>query len=122
MHTCCLLALVVLAADKPSATANEVAWSAWLASQHSGTAEYRLPNGDRVDVLTDDVAWEVEWCSKQDAAFGQSIRYAIATGRQPGVWLLYKAGDDEHYLRALGTLTYLRGYGVPLQFRVQEVK
>lgn len=106
----------------PAPAANEVAWSGYLAGTVGGEAEHRLPNGDRVDILTDEVAWEVEWCSKQDQSFGQAIRYAVATQRDPGVWLLYRKGDDEHYLRALATLTYLRGHDVPIAFRTTVVE
>jgi len=78
-----------------------VAISARLAAQIGGEAEHRLPDGSRVDILTDDVAYEVEWSDAWEEAIGQSVFYAMATDREPGVWLLLRGNYDEDYLRCL---------------------
>lgn len=120
-------------ASAQDATWNEVRWSEWLCREveklptdgDDKRNEYRLPDGSRVDILSDDVAWEVEWCrrSKVFEAIGQSIHYASATGRKPGVWLLKtnERGSDEAYLLTLNMVTYLRGHGIDVQLRVQRV-
>ena len=107
----------------PAADANEVAWSAHLARTVGGEAEHRLPTGARVDVLTETVAWEVEWTRKWPESIGQSLYYASASGRKPGVWLLKKGPeDDENWNECLAVIQYLRGRGVEIEFRTTETK
>jgi hypothetical protein len=86
---------------QPQPQRNEVAWSAELATTVSGQAEYRLPDGSRVDILTDHEAIEVEWSDKWPESIGQSVYYGIATDRQPCVWLLLRGDHDEDFLRCL---------------------
>jgi hypothetical protein len=90
---------------KPSSTANERAWSAWVAAQWGATPEYRTFDGSRVDVLTDTHAWEVEWVKKWQEAIGQSLYYAAATNRRPAILLLTrgKPTEEVYYLRCLTT-------------------
>jgi len=83
----------------------ETQWSAHLAQQMGGEAEHRLPDGSRVDILTDETAWEVDWCrsGKWSQGIGQALFYGLATGRTPGLILLQKDPQAErrYYLRAL---------------------
>jgi hypothetical protein len=117
------LLLAVLLLQPPAPEANEVAWSAYLATQVHGEAEYVLPTGARVDVLTDDVAWEVEWCHKWPESIGQAVYYAAAADRRPGVWLLKRGPqDDENWNECLAVIQYLRGKGVPLELRTTDVR
>ncbi len=92
-----ILPLATVAPQPPG----EVAISARLASEIGGQAEHRLPDGSRIDILTDDVAWEVEWSDKWEEAIGQSVFFSMATDRKPGVWLLLRGNYDEDYLRCL---------------------
>jgi len=95
----------------------ETQWSAHLAKSVNGQPEFRLPDGSRIDILTDKTAWEVEWADKWPEAIGQAAFYGISTDRKPGVWLLVKPGDDERYLRCL---LVCRKYGIEL--RTQKVR
>jgi hypothetical protein len=108
--------------DIPTAGDRETVWSEYLAGVVAGEAEYRLPNGSRVDILTDDVAWEVEWSDKWEESIGQSLFYGIATDRRPGVWLLLRGEFDEDYLQCLAVVDHLRSRGVAMAFRVEVVK
>lgn len=122
IQSACLVALS-LALAAPPPTANEVTWSAHLASEVGGEAEYRLPSGARVDVLTEDTAWEVEWTNKWPESVGQSLYYGAATDRDPGIWLLKRGNqDDEDWNECLAVVTYLRGKAVPMQFRTTNVE
>ncbi len=100
---------------------NEVRWSEWIATNRVSelqAVESRLPDGSRIDILTADHAIEVEWARKWPEAIGQSVFYALATDRQPAIWLLKKRADDEHYLRCLMVCRHL---GIRLQVQhVQE--
>lgn len=79
----------------PLPTDNEPAWSRYLAMKWCGEAEHRLVDGSRVDVLTDDVAWECGWCKKWPEAIGQALLYAALSGRPGGVCLLLRDKPSE---------------------------
>ena len=53
-----------------------------------------LPNGTRVDCLTDRIAIEVDWTHKWAEAIGQSMLYSAATQKLPGIILVCKVADD----------------------------
>lgn len=108
----------------PDSKSRETQWSAYLATlcPEKGITEYRLPGGARVDILTDDIAWEVEWAKKWPESIGQAIYYGAATNRKPGVWLLKKAEDDENWNECLVVIEYLRGRGIDIQFKTEIVK
>ncbi len=53
-----------------------------------------LPNGTRVDCLTDVYAIEVDWTHKWAEAIGQSLLYAAATGKKPGIILICKVQEE----------------------------
>lgn len=63
--------------------------------------EYTLPDDSRVDIFTDEYAFEVEWAHKWKESIGQSLYYAIQTDKKPGIILLFKGEpqDKENYLR-----------------------
>ncbi len=91
-----------LATDvQPSRT--EVEWSKLIAAEISGETEVRTPDGSRVDVLTDDRAYEVEWVEKWKEAPAQAIFYGLTMNRKPTVILLMrgKSSDRRYYLRCL---------------------
>ncbi len=87
----------------PKPEDNERMWAAYLAVTQFETdnVEHRLPCGARVDILTDEYAIEVEWCSKALQAPGQAVYYAVATARKPGVYLLLDRKPDENWLRCV---------------------
>lgn len=80
----------------PAEDAKEVEWSAWLAARLEAEAEHVLFNGRRVDVLTEEMAIEVEWCRREKVAeaIEQATYYGVATGRPGAVVLL--VGRDDH--------------------------
>jgi hypothetical protein len=111
---------LAIRAEKPEDRSgwHENQWGRHLAGQLDGVAEYRLPDASRVDILTDQVAFEIDWAEKWPEAVGQSIFYAISTHRRPGIILLLK-GDrqkaEENYLECLAAVAYLRGRGVAIE-------
>ena len=54
--------------------------------------EYRLADGTRVDILTDQYAYEVDWAWKWAEGVGQCIHYSIMTQRMAGLVLLVRHG------------------------------
>lgn len=57
--------------------------------------ERSLPNGTRVDCLTDRLAIEVDWTHKWAEAIGQAMLYSAATERLPAIILVCKVGQEE---------------------------
>lgn len=102
---------------------NEVQWSRHLAESIHAESEYRLQDGSRIDIYQPGVcAWECEWCSKWEQAFGQAAFYAASTDTTPGIWLLKRGKeDDEDFLRFLTTLHFYRSQGVKIKWQVTEV-
>jgi hypothetical protein len=94
---------LVLASPQPAAEKPETEWIKLLSKELGGEAEHRTPDGSRVDILTDKVAWEVEWARKWQEAIGQAHFYALATNRRPGIVLLLTGDKSEkvYYLRCL---------------------
>lgn len=71
----------------------------WCAEQGGGT-EYVLPDGARVDCLTDTLAVEFDWAKKWAEGYGQAKYYATVTGRR-GMVVLIVGPNDGRYLRRL---------------------
>lgn len=84
----------------------ETDWSKRIAADFraQGTpaeTEFVCPDGSRVDVLTPDYAYEVEWghSGKFKEAIGQAVLYGILTNRPPGIILLVDDKSQVDYLR-----------------------
>lgn len=113
------IGLLFLLTIQPSPVWHETDWSKHLAEQKGGIAEFRLPDASRVDILTENVAWEVEWCDKWSESFGQALFYAASTDREPGIILLMRGKSaDKHYLRCLTVVNGLRQH---MPFRLEFV-
>lgn len=70
-----------------------------------------LPTGVEVDCISDTHAIEVDFSNKWAEAIGQSLHYASALGRRPGIILICKAKTQEdtclqHRYRVEQTLSY----------------
>jgi len=70
--------------------------------------EYRLPDGTRVDCLTEDFAIEHDFADKWAESIGQCLYYAAMTGKRPGIILIMEDPlKDQKYLnRVLETISY----------------
>lgn len=71
----------------------------WCA-EHGGVTEYLLPDGTRVDCLTDTMAVEFDWAKKWAEGYGQAKYYAAITGKR-GVVVLIVGPRDEKFVRRL---------------------
>jgi len=87
----------------PSSDANELEWTKYIAESKNGTHQYVCPDQSRVDVLTDEYAYEVEWVNKWKEAPAQAILYGMLTNKKPAVILLMRGNKTEkiYYLRCL---------------------
>lgn len=87
----------------PPDDANELEWTKYIAESKNGTHQYVCPDQSRVDVLTDEYAYEVEWADKWKEAPTQAILYSMLTNKKPAVILLMRGNKTEkvYYLRCL---------------------
>lgn len=76
-----------------------------------GVAEYRLPDGTRVDCLTKMYAIEFDFAPKWAEAIGQSLYYASQTNRKAKVIIIDESGTCRHHRKVVSTI-YL--YHLPL--------
>ena len=84
-----------------------------------GIKEYRLSDRTRVDCLTQTHAIEFDFGYKWAEALGQSLHYALKTGRKPGIVLILKQ-EDFKYLDRLKNLTAF--YHLPVKIWVIKLK
>lgn len=85
--------------------------------------EFTLPAGQRIDLFDEhnNIAYEIDWAYKWTEAIGQSLIYKIKTNSNPGVILLMKTGEDEHYLNAINVINDLRSHGYNYEFIVINI-
>lgn len=76
---------------------SESDYAAEWAAAYGGNTEVRMPDGTRCDVLTDSHAIEVEFASKWAEAVGQSLFYALQTGKRAGIVLILHNSDERRY-------------------------
>ncbi len=80
-----------------------------------GKVEYKLSDGTRVDILTDDLAIEVDFARKWYEAIGQACHYSRLSNRKPGVLLIVKSPSEEKYAKAtleVCKVTQVNGYHI----------
>jgi len=65
-----------------------------------GKVEHRLSDGTRVDILTDDLAIEVDFARKWYEAIGQTAHYARLTEKKPAILLIVNKPGEEKYVKA----------------------
>ena len=78
-----------------------------------GKIEHRLQDATRVDILTDDLAIEVDSAKNWYEAVGQSVHYAKMTKKKPAVLLIVRRPEEEKYVKAAieaCNITQVNGY------------
>jgi len=78
-----------------------------LAAKYAADTEVQLRDGTFCDLLSDELAIEVDWPRKWAEAVGQSLWYARLTGRKPAIILLLK--DPAHDWRGIRRCAELCG-------------
>ena len=77
------------------------------ANELGGRTEVTMPDGTRCDILTDTIAYEVDFADKWAEALGQSLNYAMHTGKTPGIILVLKDSGDRKHLQRLKKIAAL---------------
>ena len=88
-----------------------------IAPRYNARVEVRLWDATRVDMLSDDTAWEVDWAKKWAEGIGQALYYAAVTGKRPGLVLLVRDMDrDRRYVYRAQTVC--AKHGIELRIEV----
>lgn len=74
-----------------------------------GKLEHVVKNG-RVDLLTEEIAYEVTWASEWKDAIGKALWYGMQTHRDAGIILIVENQADQKYIKQLKTtIEYMNG-------------
>ena len=108
MKTLTLLALILL--TTASHALERDYQIPWCNAQNG--EPHRLPNGTQVDCLTKTHAVEVDDAKKFYEAIGQSLFYAMHTGKRAGILLIVNLPSDQRYLNRLNNT--IAHHGLPI--------
>ena len=104
------IAVLLLACQFALAQTEADYQKAWCPGQN----EVELSDLTRVDCLTDTHAIEIEWVSNWKEAIGQSLHYALMTGKAPGIALIYKKPSDKRYRDQLKAVLEANGLNIQI--------
>lgn len=97
-----LLAFILISAPAFSAKLyKESYYQTKWAQDNGGICEYKLPDGTRVDILTNEYAIEFDFAKKWAEAVGQSLHYGRMTGKKPAIVLIIEQPSDFVYYNRL---------------------
>lgn len=77
-----------------------------------GITEFVLPDRTRIDCLTETHAIEYDFGKKWAEAIGQSLHYAMHTGRRAGIVLIVDPADNGRFGKRLKAIVV--HYGLPI--------
>ncbi len=86
---------------------SEAYYQSIFCNKLSGIKEYKLRNNTRVDCLTDEFAFEIDFGKKWAEAIGQSLYYGIETNRKPAIGLIIDIKKEKRFLERLNTVAKL---------------
>ena len=76
--------------------------------------EVVMKDGTRCDILTATHAIEVDFAKKWAESIGQSLHYALHTGKRPGVALIVLAPSDNKYVERVRKISAEYGLGLTI--------
>ena len=82
-----------------------------------GKIEFVLSDRTRVDCLTEDHAIEYDFGKKWAEAIGQSLHYAMHTGKRAGIVLIIGANDSRFFRRCDAVIKH---YNLPIDLWAVE--
>ena len=91
----------------------EKCYQNYFAKQVNGSAEVLMPDNTRCDILTEDLAIEVDFAYKWAEAIGQSLHYAKMMNRQAAIIIILKKKDDHLHMTKL--LRVISDYKLPIK-------
>ena len=101
----------------------EKCYQIFFAQQVNGSTEVLMPDSTRCDILTEDLAIEVDFAYKWAEAIGQSLHYAKMMNRQAAIVIIFnKKNDHQHMTKLLRVINY---YKLPIKvffFKTSDFK
>ena len=85
-----------------------------FAREIGGQVEVVMKDGTRCDILTATHAIEVDFAKKWAEAIGQSLNYAMHTGKRPGVALIVLAPSDNKYVERVRKISSRYSLGLTI--------
>ena len=76
--------------------------------------EVVMRDGTRCDILTSTYATEVDFAKKWAEAIGQSLNYAMHTGKSPAVELIVLSSSDNKYVERVRKISSRYGLGIKI--------
>ena len=85
-----------------------------FAREIGGQVEVVMKDGTRCDILTATHAIEVDFAKKWAEAIGQSLNYAMQTGKRPAVALVVLSPSDNKYVERVRKISAEYGLGLTI--------
>lgn len=82
----------------------ELALAASFCNKLEGEVEVRLKDATRVDCLTEEYAFEVDYAPKWAESVAQTLHYANMTGKKPAIAIIVKSEKDIKYMVRLANV------------------
>ncbi len=101
---------------------NELSYQHAYCSAYNGIEECELPDKTRVDCLTATHAIEFDFCNKAYEAVGQSLHYALMTGKKPKIVLILDSKYKQEQMVYVERIKRIgEGYGIEVEYISDEV-
>jgi len=82
--------------------------SDYIQSLIGGEREVSVRSG-RIDLVHNDVAFEIDWANKWKESIGQALWYAQQSNKKPGIILILKKDSDyKYFIQLNSSLTYAK--------------
>lgn len=104
----CSLPCTSFAEDLHSEKDYQYAWC----NRRGGDTRCDLPGPERCDCLLPKYAIEVDFAKRWESAIGQSLRYAMLSGKKPGIVLILGSEKDKRYLSRLRDTIHYHGLDI----------
>jgi len=85
-----------------------------FAKEIGGQVEVVMKDGTRCDILTATHAIEVDFAKKWAEAIGQSLNYAMQTGKRPAVALIVLSPSDNKYVERVSKISEKNRLGLTI--------
>ena len=101
---------------------NELSYQHAYCSMHNGIEEYELSDKTRVDCLTDTYAIEFDFSNKAYEAVGQSLHYALMTGKKPKIVLILDSKYKQQQMVYVERIKKIgQTYGIEVEYVSDEI-
>ncbi|WOO43126.1 YHYH domain-containing protein [Rubellicoccus peritrichatus] len=92
---------------------NEAYYRDLIAKELGGQTEVKMDDGTYCDIVTDDMAIEVDWGNKWGEAIGQSLNYGFQSNKTPAIYLILKSESDLKYFIRVNSI--IKNYDLPIK-------